>query len=203
LFQENAYIAHPEGESACVVVDPGLEPEKIVRQLDQDGLTPLAVLNTHGHSDHIAGNGPLKERWPDCRIIIGQGDAAKLTDPNKNLSAMFGIPIVSPPADQQVTDGESFTVAGIEFSVREIPGHSVGHVVYVAEGNQPAVVFAGDVIFAGSIGRTDFPDGNFDALAEGIRGKLYQLPDDTRLLCGHGPETTVGREKRSNPFVSG
>jgi len=200
-FEENTHLAYLDGRGDCLVVDPGLEPEKIVAELESAGLELAAILNTHGHADHIAGNGPLKQRWPNARLVIGQGDAAKLSDPSLNLSAMFGAPMTSPPADQRVADGEELTVAGIELRVAEIPGHSVGHVVFIAHTQQPPVAFVGDVIFAGSVGRTDFPDGSFADLASGIREKLYRLPEATRLLCGHGPETTVGREKQSNPFV--
>ena len=114
---------------------------------------------------------------------------------------MFGYMLVSPPADVTLRDGESFTTAGIRMTIREIPGHSTGHVVYILENCDPKMVFVGDVIFAGSVGRTDFPDGDFDQLADGIRTKLYNLPDSTVLLPGHGPSTTVGAEKRGNPFV--
>jgi glyoxylase-like metal-dependent hydrolase (beta-lactamase superfamily II) len=202
-FEENSYIAYFEGRDVCLVVDPGLEPQLILDELDNRGLQPAAILNTHGHTDHIAGNGALKQRWPQCPLVIGKGDAPKLLDPQTNLSASFGIPIISPPADVTVCDGDTYSAAGINLMVLEIPGHSVGHVVYLTEERNPQVVFAGDVIFAGSIGRTDFPDGNFETLADGIRSKLYNLPDSTQLYTGHGPVTTVGAEKTGNPFVRG
>ncbi len=200
-FEQNTYIARLKDHTDCVVFDPGLEPEKIINHLEQHGLTPAAILITHGHGDHVGGNAALKKRWPDAPIVIGAADAHKLTDPRKNLSASFGIPMASPPADATVKDGDVYNAAGFEFLVREIPGHSAGHVVYIWQGRRPAVVFVGDVIFAGSVGRTDFPDGDHDQLISGIRSKLFTLPDDTILLPGHGPETTVGEEKRSNPYA--
>jgi glyoxylase-like metal-dependent hydrolase (beta-lactamase superfamily II) len=200
-FGENTYIARLDGRDDCVVVDPGLEPEKIVRYLRKHELTPAALLNTHGHGDHIGGNGALKELWPRCPVVIGRDDASKLTDPIANLSASFGMSLVCPPADITVDEGDTYEAAGIEFQVRAIPGHSVGHVVYLWEGREPPLVFVGDVIFAGSIGRTDFPGGDHRGLVLGIRAKLFTLPDDTMLLPGHGPATTVGEEKRSNPFA--
>ena len=199
-FGQNTYIARLNDRVQCVVIDPGFEPEKMIGHLEKQGLVPAAILITHGHSDHIAGNAALKRRWPDCLLVIGSGDAPKLTDPWLNLSAGFGAPLVSPAADVTVEDGETYAAAGFEWQVRAIPGHSVGHVVYLWEGREPAVVFVGDVIFAGSIGRTDFPDGDQRALVFGIRSKLFTLPDDTILLSGHGSPTTVGDEKRSNPF---
>jgi glyoxylase-like metal-dependent hydrolase (beta-lactamase superfamily II) len=143
----------------------------------------------------------MKRRWPKCPLVIGAGDAEKLTDPQKNLSARFGVPITSPPADQFVEEGDAIEFAGFTFQVREIPGHSSGHVVFICRELVPPVVFGGDVLFAGSVGRTDFPDGDFEQLAAGIREKLFVLPDETIVLSGHGPATTIGEEKRTNPFV--
>jgi hydroxyacylglutathione hydrolase len=206
-FEQNTYIAWLTGHADCVVVDPGLEPEKIVRFLEQHKLVPAAVLNTHGHSDHIAGNIVMKRQWPDCPVVIGVGDAAKLTDPRQNLSAAFGLPLVCPPADVLVDDGDTYEAAGLVWQVLAIPGHTAGHVVYLWKGKnqnqdqKPWVAMVGDVIFAGSIGRTDFPDGDHHQLLSGIRSKLFTLPDATILLPGHGDPTTVGEEKRDNPFV--
>lgn len=200
-FEQNTYIANLQGRTDCIVVDPGLEPDKILRELDRQQLTPAAILNTHGHSDHIAGNVAIKKRWPACPVVIGVADAPKLVDPWLNLSANFGVPIVCPAADVTVGDGDTYEAAGFELQVRTIPGHTSGHVVFLWEGQEPPVVFVGDVIFAGSIGRTDFPDGNHRQLILGIRSKLFTLPDETILLSGHGEPTTVGEEKRSNPFV--
>lgn len=200
-FQENTYVAHLDGRNDCVVFDPGFEPDEILAYLDEHALTPAALLITHGHSDHIAGNTRLKERFPDCPIVIGHGDAAKLTDPKRNLSGAFGASLLSPPADVLVREGETYSAAGMDFEVREIPGHSIGHVVFIWHGQTPKLVFGGDVLFAGSIGRTDFPDGSFADLATNIKSKLFTLPDETQVLPGHGPLTTIGHEKRENPFV--
>ena len=200
-FDENSYVAYFDGRHDCIVVDPGTEPEKILQVLDELQLAPAAILCTHGHADHIAGNATLKQRWPECPLLIGSGDADKLTDPAMNLSAGFGIDLTSPPADQTVDEGDHLELAGLKLEVLETPGHSCGHIVFVARQFQPIRVFGGDVLFAGSIGRTDFPDSSTEALLQSIRTKLFTLPDDTIVLPGHGPETTVGIEKRSNPFV--
>ncbi len=201
LFDENSYLISLPGRNDCVVVDPGLEPDRILEELDGLGVKPAAILNTHGHADHIAGNAALKDRWPACPLIIGAGDADKLIDPRGNLSADYGLPMVSPPADRTVSEGDVLNLAGVRWTVRETPGHSRGHIVFVALELSPVLVLGGDVLFAGSVGRTDFPDGNAAALAASIRDKLFTLPDDAVVLPGHGPPTTTGHEKRTNPYV--
>jgi glyoxylase-like metal-dependent hydrolase (beta-lactamase superfamily II) len=200
-FDENTYIAHLAGQNDCIVFDPGFEPDAIVEYLDRHSLTPAAIVCTHGHSDHIAGNHMLKQRFPCCPLVIGAGDAEKLINPELNLSAMFGIALTSPPADRTLREREQFSAAGLELAVLEAPGHSIGHIVLVCKQAQPWRVFGGDVLFAGSIGRTDFPDGSFEQLQDAIHKKLFTLPDETIVYPGHGFETTIGREKRTNPFV--
>jgi glyoxylase-like metal-dependent hydrolase (beta-lactamase superfamily II) len=200
-FDENSYIAHWEGRDDCIVFDPGFDPDAVFDYLEQQGLAPAAILCTHGHSDHIAGNAALKDRWPQAPLVIGVGDAYKLTDPAGNLSAAFGALLVSPPADRTVDEPEQFEAAGITLDVLATPGHSAGHVAFLCRQAEPWHVFGGDVLFRGSVGRTDFPDGDFDSLRASIHDKLFSLPDNTIVLPGHGPVTDIGREKRSNPFV--
>ncbi|MFM8413926.1 MAG: MBL fold metallo-hydrolase [Planctomycetota bacterium] len=200
-FGEHSYVCRRPGHAACVVVDPGFDPEAIVAWIESAGLEPEAILLTHGHSDHIAGNAHLVARWPGLPILIGRDEAGKLTDATANLSAPFGLPLTSPPADRLLDDGERLAVADLELVVRAIPGHSAGHVVFVLDGETPPVVLGGDVLFREGIGRTDFPDGDFAALAAGIRRHLYSLPPETIVLPGHGEPTTVGHERRHNPFV--
>jgi hydroxyacylglutathione hydrolase len=199
-FAENCYVARLPGRSDAVVIDPGTEPDAILEFLRDRDLTPAAVLNTHGHADHIAGNADLKAAYPDAPLVIGKGDARLLTDPDLNVSRSFGFDVVSPPADRLVGEGDTVSFAGLTLDIREIPGHSPGHIVYVVR--DAGVVFGGDVLFRGSIGRTDFPGGSFETLAAGIRGKLYTMSDDTVVYPGHGPVTRVGHEKRTNPFVA-
>ena len=200
-FQENSYLAFFEESEECLIFDPGLEPKKILAEVDSRNLQPVAIICTHGHSDHIAGNAAMKERWPECPLIIGKGDEEKLTDPVGNLSALFQGEVISPLADQTVVEGEVLELAGFRLEIRETPGHSTGHIVLVALDLDPIHVFSGDMLFYGGIGRTDFPGGSFEVLRQSIVEKLYTLPDETVLLTGHGPTTTVGREKRSNPYV--
>ena len=202
-FQENTYVARLTDRDDCLVVDPGLEPELILDYLAAQRLTVAMILNTHGHSDHIGGNAALKQAFPQAPLVIGEGDAPMLQDPNLNLSGFVGLRLVSPPADRTVREGEIVEAAGFRLEVRHIPGHTHGHVVFVWHEHQPVVVFGGDVLFAGSIGRTDFPGGDFQSLVANIRQKLFTLPGDTRVLPGHGPETTVAVERETNPWVGG
>lgn len=200
-FAENSYVLRVPGRDDCVVIDPGFEPNLILEHLEDEGLTLAAILNTHGHVDHIAGNKAMKDAFPNAPIVIGEIDAAMLTDADLNLSGPFGIPVTSPPADRLVNQGDSIESAGMTFDVRFTPGHSPGHVVFLVRGTN--VVIGGDVLFREGIGRHDFPGGSFDVLATSIRTQLYTLPDDTVIYPGHGPTTVTGYEKGNNPFVKG
>ncbi len=199
-FQENTYVVWRSGRQDALVIDPGLEPEIILDFLRERQLKPAAILNTHGHADHIAGNAALKQAYPDAPLIIGAHEAALLTDAKLNMSAAFGMPIVSPPADRVVHEGDRVEEAGIPLEVFDIPGHSPGHIVFLYR-DTPCVVFGGDVLFQGSVGRFDLPGGNGRLLLEGIHKKLFTLPDDTLVYSGHGPVTTTGHEKRTNPIA--
>jgi hydroxyacylglutathione hydrolase len=199
-FMENSLIVSRPGRSDCLVVDPGFQPQQIIDSLRRDELTPAAILLTHGHVDHIAGNAALRGEWPDVPILIGARDAPALADPRANLSGLGGAAVTSPPADRLLAEGDKVEQAGIELDVLDLPGHSPGHVVYLVQSESPFVVFGGDVLFQGSIGRCDFPGGSQEQLVGGIRRKLFSLPDDTVIYPGHGDPTTVGEEKRTNPY---
>lgn len=199
-FGQNAYVAWLEGRNDAVVIDPGFDTGAILRLLEERRLQVAAILDTHGHVDHIAGNDALKRAFPRAPLIIGKNEVGLLSDPEANLSGPYGIPITSPPADRLVEHGESLEVAGFHFEVREVPGHSPGSVIYSCPDLAPPFVFGGDVLFAGSIGRTDL-GGDFDLLMSGIFAKLLDLPDSTLVYSGHGPVTTIGRERAGNPFI--
>jgi hydroxyacylglutathione hydrolase len=201
-FMENTFIVSRPGRTDCVVVDPGFRPEQIIESLNNQELIPASILLTHGHVDHIAGNAALRQVWPELPILIGINDAPMLTDPDANFSALGGGAVTSPPADRLLAEGDLVAAAGFDFEVYDIPGHSPGHVVYVLRSESPIIVLGGDVLFRGGIGRCDFPGGDQELLVRGIRQKLFTLPDDTIVYPGHGNSTTVGREKRANPFCA-
>ena len=200
-FEENTYIVWLPGRRDAVVFDPGLQPDLVLDVLREQELEVAAIINTHGHADHIGGNAVLKGAFPQAPIIIGADDAVMLTDADANLSAPFGFTVTSPPADRTVREGDIVEAAGIVLAVLDVPGHSPGHVVFVHR-SAPVLVFGGDVLFRGSIGRTDFPGGSHPLLLRGIREKLFTLPSDTVVYPGHGPVTKVGYEKRTNPFLT-
>jgi glyoxylase-like metal-dependent hydrolase (beta-lactamase superfamily II) len=199
-FDENTYAVWQKGRSEAILVDPGLEPALILDFLKKQSLTVALILNTHGHADHIGGNRAIKQAYPDAPLVIGAEEAHLLTDANANLSAGFGMPITSPPADRTVSEGDVIEAAGIRLEVLEVPGHSPGHVVFLHR-SQPCLIFGGDVLFQGSVGRTDFPNSRPEIFLDGIRRKLLTLPPDTVVYPGHGPTTTIGYEQRTNPFV--
>ncbi len=200
-FAENTYVVNRNNFAECLIVDPGLEPDKILKYLEKKELKPVALLATHGHYDHIAGMGTIKDAWPECKIYIGRNEAGKLYDPKQNLSASFGLELSAPRADFLLKDGEKLELAGIPLEVRLTPGHSSGHVVYLLPTKPQPILFSGDVIFEQSIGRSDFPDGDHLQLMKSIKEKVLTLPDDTTIFPGHGNSTTVGRERKFNPFL--
>lgn len=192
----NCYVVSDGDTKQCVVIDPGGEPETVIGWIRQAGLAPVAVLNTHGHSDHIGANDAVRDAFK-VPLYMHAADVPMLSDPRLNLSMYIGTPVTSREPEHLVREGDAIEFGRSRLTVLETPGHSPGGVSYLGDG----AVFSGDALFAGSIGRTDFPGSDTRALLESIARKLLTLPDSTLVWSGHGPVTSVGREKMSNPFV--
>ncbi|MFO0786020.1 MAG: MBL fold metallo-hydrolase [Phycisphaerales bacterium] len=198
-FATNCYIVREQGASECFIVDASFESEEIVAALGREKLTPKALLLTHAHADHIAGVGTILRAFPGLPVWIHSAEEGWLLDPEANLSALGGMPVTAPPADRTLHDGENLDLPGGTWRVLHTPGHSPGGITLWNK--ERGVAFVGDAIFAGSIGRTDFPGCSFQQLERSIREKIYALPGETRCYPGHGPATTVNKERMSNPYV--
>ena len=195
-FAENTYVVVGPSGRRAMIVDPGIGSEPVLDAVRGRGLSVELILNTHGHLDHVAGNAFFK-RETGAPIALHPADLPLLKNVSKQ-GAMYGLSIEdSPPADCDLVEGVGLEFDGVTFEVIHTPGHTPGGVC-LRRGDQMLV---GDTLFAGSVGRTDFPGGDWDALVASIREKLFILPDDVRCLPGHEGETTIGRERRTNPFV--
>lgn len=198
-FGENGYIVRCAASGEVAVIDPGNRVEGIVEWLEHEGAAPVGILLTHAHLDHIEGVATLK-RAADAPIWLHAADRP-LYEAAAQQAAMFGMRVQElPPPDRAWNHGDAYRLGDCNLEVRHVPGHSPGHVIlYSAEAG---VAFVGDVVFAGSIGRTDLPGGDYEALMSGIRAQVLSLPDETTLYPGHGPATTVGDERVGNPFLA-
>jgi len=200
-LQVSAYVVIDGGE-AMIVDAPG-GAEAIIDFLREREVTPGVLVNTHGHADHIQGNRLLKDTWPTMTLAIGEADAPMLTHPLKNMSPLMAAWVKSPEADRLLAGGDRLTVGSAAFQVLATPGHSKGSIsLYCPQGPDGAgVAFTGDALFAGGIGRTDLPGMSGETLLASIRNRLLTLPDETVIYPGHGPASTIGEEKRTNPWL--
>ena len=198
-YQTNCYVVRPSAESSrCWIVDCGFEPRAMLDHIEANGLEPVAVLLTHCHSDHIAGLGEVQRRFGPLDVYVHRDEAGFCSDPGLNLSAFAGAPISAPEPQHLLEDDQVLDLDGTSWRVVHTPGHSPGGVLFVNDGSRQAIV--GDTIFAGSIGRHDFPTSDTRQLEQSLQ-RIMELPDDYRLYPGHGPATTVGAERRTNPFL--
>ena len=192
----NCFILGCENTKESVVIDPGDDGDNILMKLAKSELKVKYLINTHGHFDHVGANKKMKE-VTKATLCIHPDDEPMLMELSKSAS-MFGLSAEnSPPADLLLNHGDKISFGDITLEVIHTPGHSMGGICLYTKGH----LFAGDTLFAGSIGRTDLPGGDYDTLISSIKTKLLGLPDDTIVYTGHGPETSIGNEKRINPFL--
>ncbi|UOY94011.1 MBL fold metallo-hydrolase [Ectobacillus sp. JY-23] len=198
-LQTNAYILHNE-QGQCIVFDPGSEGKRLITYLRKHHLHPLAILLTHAHFDHIGAVDEVRNAF-SIPVYVHEAEQDWLADTTLNGSSYFGQgSITAKAADCVITEESTLQIGDFTFEVLETPGHSPGSVSYYCK--EAGVVFSGDVLFQMSIGRTDLRGGSFHELVLSIEEKLFTLPDDTVVMCGHGPETTIGFEKEHNPFLN-
>jgi hydroxyacylglutathione hydrolase len=194
-IQANCYIVGCEKTGEAAIVDPGDEADRIVQVLNENKLTAKYIIDTHGHFDHVGANKQVKEMTGGL-IVIHPKDTHMLSELSR-AAATWGMNVENSPApDLEVNEGDVITVGTIEFKVLHTPGHTPGGISLYTDN----IVLVGDTLFAGSIGRTDFPGGDYQALISNVREKLFPLGDDVQVLSGHGPVTTIGRERQHNPF---
>jgi glyoxylase-like metal-dependent hydrolase (beta-lactamase superfamily II) len=197
LLQVNCYIIGDEETREAVVIDPGGDEDEILEVLKYHKLNLKMIIDTHGHFDHVDANQPLKDAT-GAPIAIHELDAGMLTQPSAEAMFFTGNRLRLSQADVILKEGDVISFGAYRLKVLHTPGHTPGHISLVMEGHP--YVYVGDLLFAGSIGRTDFPGGDFDALINAVRTKIFPLGDNFIVYPGHGPITTVGQEKKYNPF---
>ena len=195
-IETNCYIVYDEETKECAVIDPGAEAEKIIRLIHQKELKPIMIINTHGHVDHVGANKDLIDEY-GVPLLIHSADSPMLDKVEQMELSFFLGAKNSPPADKFLVEGEKVDIGSIQLEIIHTPGHSPGSVSLLGNG----VLFSGDTLFWGGVGRTDLPGGSWNELVRSIKEKILTLPKETLVLPGHGPQTTVDKEKRSNPFI--
>lgn len=195
-FAANCYlVACPETKEA-VIIDPGAEGGYIVKRVNELGLKVKYIINTHGHIDHVGSNEEVKKAF-EAPILIHEADASMYKSPQASLALFVGKGRLTPP-DRTLTEGDELEVGTLKIKVLETPGHTQGGICLDINGS----LFTGDTLFMGSIGRTDLPGGSYGQLIESIKSKILSYSDETETFPGHGPPTTVGKERRYNPFLT-
>ena len=210
-FQQNARVVSCGVTREAICIDPGEPSEEVTEYINEGGLHLEAIILTHGHLDHIGGTAALKREFPSAEVLIHAEEEDLYTSlPQQPLLmgiqphqfAALGMDYEDPPKPTRfVEHGELLEVGNLSFEIRHCPGHTLGHIVLAEHGNH--TVFTGDCLFSGTIGRTDLPGGNYDRLIASIKEQVMTLGDDFKIMCGHGPDTTVGSERAGNPFLTG
>ena len=199
-FQENCYVIGDEDSGTGALIDPGDEAARIALAVERLGLSISQIIVTHSHVDHVGAIAPLKDEFLCPVVMHEEAEAMLRTVPQQAM--MMGVRFGKvPKVDRHVADDEVLEVGNLRLRSLYTPGHAPGHLAFYAE--EQEIVFSGDALFAGSVGRTDLQGGSMDVLMRSISERLLTLPDATRVLSGHGPETNIGRERMTNPFLSG
>ena len=199
LVATNCFTIINEDTKEAIMIDASGNPKHLLEDIVIAEAKPVAILLTHAHFDHIDAVDMIRSEFPDIEVIIGKNDEELMGNPNLNLSMAFMGDPVSVKADRTVNDGEVINLIGIRIECIEVPGHTKGGMCYYMP--ELSTLFDGDTLFHGSVGRSDFPTGDSQLLLDSIRGKLFTLPDETKVFPGHDSETTIGWEKENNMFV--
>jgi hydroxyacylglutathione hydrolase len=200
-YMSNCYIVGSEKTKDGMIVDPGAEAGRILKEVQEAGLSIKIIVVTHMHADHIGALAEVKEATK-VPFAVHEAEASKnyVDGASAMLGAMTGRPAsYFPTVDKRLKDGDKLDIGDLHFTVLHTPGHSPGGICL----SGPGVVFCGDTLFNFSIGRTDFPGGDYDQIIDSIQKKIMVLPNETKVYCGHGPATTVGFERKGNPFLQG
>jgi len=195
-LETNCYLVYCEETLESAVVDPGGDPERIIRKIGELGLKPVILINTHGHVDHVGANKDIKEKY-DIPLCIHASDDKMLNNIIASAMGLFIGAKKSPKPDKFLEEGENIPIGNSHLEVIHTPGHSPGSISLSGDG----FLLSGDLLFYGGVGRTDLPGGSWSVLEDSIRNKIFKFPDDTIVLPGHGPATSVGQEKMANPFI--
>ncbi len=195
-LETNCYLIYCEETLECAVMDPGAEPEKIIRTIGEKNLKPVVLINTHGHVDHVGANKDIKDKY-DIPLLIHSADAPMLKSFLQSGLGFFLGAKASPSPDQLLEEGDKVKIGSCSLKTIHTPGHSPGGLSFIHKN----LLFSGDTLFCRGVGRTDLPGGSWETMMDSIKNKILTLSDETIVLPGHGPHTTVGQERNMNPFI--